>query len=186
MRDRSLERRRRAGWLAVVVAGAVLTTSCGDDGGRSTAATSTSTTTRSPAKVLEAALGDLREESGSPGILALVRDGGGERFGTSGSADLDGTPIEASTRFRIGSITKTLTATLVLDAVERGELELGLATYHLACGDYLGHGGAIAGTHTLGLVGPDGTRGLILAANLRGDPEPDLLGTAEELLCGAP
>ena len=42
----------------------------------------------------------------------------------SGAADLDGAPIVPTTRFRIGSISKTVTSALVLDAVALGELSL--------------------------------------------------------------
>jgi hypothetical protein len=58
-----------------------------------------------------------------------------------------------------------------------------VVTFNLKCGDFLGHGGAIAGTHSLALVSPDGDTGVVLAANLRGDPEPNLLAGAEALLC---
>jgi D-alanyl-D-alanine carboxypeptidase len=73
---------------------------------------------------VQAAVDQLREESSAPGALVLLRAGGDEWFGASGSADLDGTPISAATRFRIGSITKTVTSALVLDAAARGELSL--------------------------------------------------------------
>jgi D-alanyl-D-alanine carboxypeptidase len=43
---------------------------------------------------------------------------------TSGSADLSGSAIGPNSRFRIASITKPIVAALVVDAVERGELEL--------------------------------------------------------------
>jgi D-alanyl-D-alanine carboxypeptidase len=66
-----------------------------------------------------------------------------------------------------------------------GTYGLGLVTFRLECGDYLGHAGAIAGMHTLALVSPDGGKGLVLAVNARGDRDPNLLATAEELLCGA-
>ena len=62
---------------------------------------------------------------------------------------------------------------------------LGMVSFALKCGSYLGHGGAIAGMHTLAVVSPDGRKGLVLAVNVRGDPEPDLLAAAEELLCNA-
>jgi D-alanyl-D-alanine carboxypeptidase len=68
-------------------------------------------------------------------------------------------------------------------AQSNGTYGLGVATFVLKCGDYLGHGGAIAGTHALALVSPDGATGLVIAVNLRGDPEPNLLAAAEELIC---
>jgi D-alanyl-D-alanine carboxypeptidase len=388
---------RRQSALALLLA--ILMASCGGNGEDASPTTSTSTSLTSPGQTMQAVLDDLRTESGAPGVLALVRVGDEEWFGSSGSADLTGAPIGESTRFRIGSITKTLTSALVLDAVGRGELSLddmveawvpgvvsdgstitirmllnhtsgifnagdegdvladiekisdpnlrqqaqdlaaryltgeavivpdvamvaiadthplyfapgtgyhysnfnyhlaamvlaaatgadlpsllqerlavplgfssitaapadlqvpdlhsytkdpgtgemidtstdllavgnggsggamsnagelldtlrtlivgdmlpaslraemvqpteqsggtyglGVVTFNLVCGDFLGHGGAIAGTHSLALVSPDGHTGAILAANLRGDPEPNLLGAAEDLLCSA-
>jgi D-alanyl-D-alanine carboxypeptidase len=56
--------------------------------------------------------------------VAVLRLGGTEWRATSGRADVDGTPITATTRFRIASITKTIVAALVIDAVRRGELGL--------------------------------------------------------------
>jgi D-alanyl-D-alanine carboxypeptidase len=76
------------------------------------------------AAVLQARLDQRRAAHGSPGALAVLRIGGSEWWATSGSADLHGTAIEPATRFRIASITKPIVAALVVDAVERGELEL--------------------------------------------------------------
>ena len=47
-----------------------------------------------------------------------------EWSGVSGVADITGTELTDTTRFRIGSITKPIVALLVLDAVDRGELAL--------------------------------------------------------------
>jgi len=47
-----------------------------------------------------------------------------EWSGVSGTADVSGTMLTDSTRFRIASITKPIVASLVLDAVSRGEVTL--------------------------------------------------------------
>ena len=108
-------------WLVIAVG--VIAAACGGDGDVTpTAASSRPETPR--AVVIERALDDLRARTGAPGALALERAGGEEWFASSGSADLEGTPISPDTRFRIGSVTKTITAALVLDAVARGELSL--------------------------------------------------------------
>lgn len=60
---------------------------------------------------------------------------------------------------------------------------LGLATYHLSCGTFLGHGGAIDGTESIAIVSPDGTDGVAAAINLRTDTDPNLLALAESLIC---
>ena len=64
---------------------------------------------------------------GYPGIAAGVwQDGVGSFEMAVGVADrASGRPLTLGDRFRIGSITKTLTATLVLQLVERGRLGLG-------------------------------------------------------------
>ncbi len=67
--------------------------------------------------------GKLREYP-APGALALIAVDGERVGGSAGAADLDGTAITADARFRIASITKPITAALVLDAVQRGELSL--------------------------------------------------------------
>jgi D-alanyl-D-alanine carboxypeptidase len=65
-----------------------------------------------------------RQSFPAPGALAVVAVDGQRASGSSGAADIAGTPITAATRFRMASITKPITAALVLDAVERGELSL--------------------------------------------------------------
>lgn len=115
-----------------LVAAALLAAACGGSG---SAADTTSTTTTLPATSTttsatatsgdpQAVLESWRADYGAPGALALVVGDGEEWFGVSGSADLAGSPIDASTRFRIASITKPVAAALVLDAVARGELTL--------------------------------------------------------------
>lgn len=61
---------------------------------------------------------------------------------------------------------------------------LGLATYTLSCGTFLGHEGGIAGTASIALVAPDGQDGVVIALNLRGPEDPGLPALADELLCG--
>jgi len=69
-------------------------------------------------------LDNERTTYGAPGALAVVRVGNERWAATSGRADLAGTPLAATTRFRIASITKPIVATLVLDQVARGKLRL--------------------------------------------------------------
>ena len=73
---------------------------------------------------VERVLADVLRRHPAPGALALIAVDDQRVRGWTGSADLDGTPIGPDTRFRIASITKPITAALVLDAVQRGELEL--------------------------------------------------------------
>jgi D-alanyl-D-alanine carboxypeptidase len=73
---------------------------------------------------LERLLDAERSTTGAPGVLVDLRRDGRETFASSGAADLDGTPITSATRFRIASITKSVTATLVLEEVAAGKLRL--------------------------------------------------------------
>lgn len=57
--------------------------------------------------------------------VGVVRADGLDQFAGIGRADFDsGRPVEADTVFRIGSITKTMTALAVMQLVEEGRLEL--------------------------------------------------------------
>ncbi|MEU6790645.1 serine hydrolase domain-containing protein [Nonomuraea wenchangensis] len=62
--------------------------------------------------------------SGAPGALAEVRDESGTWVGTSGANDLHGTPVPRGARWRIGSVTKTFVATLILQLAGQGRLRL--------------------------------------------------------------
>ncbi|MET8682742.1 serine hydrolase domain-containing protein [Streptomyces sp. NPDC004732] len=65
------------------------------------------------------------QEGGVPGILAQVRDRGGNWFGTAGVADTRTRRSRGhEDRFRIGSITKTFTATVLLQLVAESRLTL--------------------------------------------------------------
>jgi D-alanyl-D-alanine carboxypeptidase len=64
-------------------------------------------------------------EAGAPGAVALVRTGQGTWQGASGLGDLGAKrPARAGDRFRIGSVTKSFVATVVLQLVAEGRLRL--------------------------------------------------------------
>jgi D-alanyl-D-alanine carboxypeptidase len=64
-------------------------------------------------------------EAGAPGVVGLVRAGERTWQGASGLGDLRANrPARASDRFRIGSVTKSFVATLVLQLVGEGRLRL--------------------------------------------------------------
>jgi D-alanyl-D-alanine carboxypeptidase len=64
--------------------------------------------------------------AGAPGVLLLVRDGSDVQSSTRGDADRDpARPMQAGDRFRIGSVTKTFVATVVLQLVDEGVVRLG-------------------------------------------------------------
>ena len=76
----------------------------------------------------EASLEPLLErvtEAGAPGVLLFVRDGSEIRSDVRGIADRDrARPVRAGDRFRVGSVTKTFVATIVLQLVGEGRLRL--------------------------------------------------------------
>jgi D-alanyl-D-alanine carboxypeptidase len=64
-------------------------------------------------------------EAGAPGVVGLVRAGERTWQGASGLGDLGAKrPARAGDRFRIGSVTKSFVATLVLQLVAEGRLSL--------------------------------------------------------------
>ncbi len=77
-----------------------------------------------PTPDVQGLLDEKRAKWEAPGALVLLRRDGGEWFAASGAADLDGTKITEGTRFRIASITKSIVAAVVLDAVASGKLAL--------------------------------------------------------------
>lgn len=63
--------------------------------------------------------------AGAPGAFAVVRDrGGSERSVAVGASSLDGTPMSAALRFRVGSNTKMFTSVLTLRLAEQGRIDL--------------------------------------------------------------
>jgi D-alanyl-D-alanine carboxypeptidase len=84
----------------------------------------TSTDQRMTSGALEGQLDEV-VTAGVPGAVILVVDGSSETVAARGVANLSsGEPLEASDRFRAGSITKTFVAALVLQLVAEGSLEL--------------------------------------------------------------
>ncbi|MEU9800205.1 serine hydrolase domain-containing protein [Streptomyces sp. NPDC051000] len=68
---------------------------------------------------------DAMVADGSPGVTAMVVDKGVVWRGTSGVGDLrSGAPRGADDRFRIGSVTKTFVATVLLQMEAEGKLDL--------------------------------------------------------------
>lgn len=69
--------------------------------------------------------------AGAPGVQVTTRDEHGVRNVVDGVGDRrDGTPPRAGRKFRIGSVTKSFTATVVLSLVDDGKLRLGAPLAH--------------------------------------------------------
>ncbi len=99
---------------AALVLAALLATGCG--GSDDAAVPST--------QEVQAAL-DEAVDAGAPGIAVALRTKDGEQFLTSGVASLESKqPIRPHTLFRIASVTKSFTATIVMQSVAEGKLSL--------------------------------------------------------------
>ena len=85
----------------------------------------------------------LKERLRAPGLSLTVATGGKIVWSVScGYADLKSRrPVTAHTRFRIGSVSKTLTATVLADYAESGRVDLDAAVDRYV--DFPSHGGAI-------------------------------------------
>jgi D-alanyl-D-alanine carboxypeptidase len=86
---------------------------------------------RRPGPTLQEVLDDLVAGHAGGLVVAIGRDGEPARLCAAGSADTHGTPLRPDDAFRIGSITKTFTAVMVLQLVDAGAVTLDapLATY---------------------------------------------------------
>ena len=66
----------------------------------------------------------ISARSGRGVVLATLGPGRATRIYSAGTSGKAGLPLDGNTLFEIGSITKTLTASLLAEMVERGELKL--------------------------------------------------------------
>ena len=113
--------------------------------------------------VVQRVLDDAAADGGVPGIVAEIRDGDRRWFGAAGVADVDtGRERLAEDQFRVGSITKAFTATVVLKLVAERRLRLDDTVEHWLPGLVRGNGNdgsRITIRHLLnqtsGLVSPD-------------------------------
>ncbi|WUS97913.1 beta-lactamase family protein [Streptomyces sp. NBC_00708] len=84
---------------------------------------------------------DAIHRTGALGVLAEVSAPGGRTVARAGSADAgSGRPMPWDGRFRIGSATKTFTAAVVLQLVEKGRMSLDDTVEHWLPGVVRGHG----------------------------------------------
>ncbi|KNB50658.1 peptidase [Streptomyces caatingaensis] len=84
---------------------------------------------------------DEAVERGVPGVTAQVRDAHGRWDGTAGVADITtGRPRGADERYRIGSITKSFVATVMLQLEAEGKLGLDDTVERWLPGAVRGHG----------------------------------------------
>ncbi|HEY1282201.1 MAG TPA: serine hydrolase domain-containing protein [Acidimicrobiales bacterium] len=120
--------RSRSGlWL---VAGAVVVTglvgsACGADNSSTGSTTTTAPTSSLPTEALRSSVEHAMSELKVPGAVALVAspdDQWVEAFGTRTVKGAE--PVTTDDSFRVGSITKTMTGTVILQLVQEGKLRL--------------------------------------------------------------
>jgi D-alanyl-D-alanine carboxypeptidase len=129
--NRATPRRRIRHLLAITAALAVVGISgCSNPAPQPTTSTSPSPTSEAgfdadTTAAMQAALDETRAEAGFPGVIARVITPGGTWTGTSGTAgpDTDAAPT-ATAHSRVGSITKTITGTVLLQLVDEGLISL--------------------------------------------------------------
>ncbi|MEU6767996.1 serine hydrolase domain-containing protein [Streptomyces sp. NPDC046853] len=111
-----------------------------------TAATASEHTAGEPARHtddarLRALLHRITTVDGAPGALAEVRDRHRRTVLTSGVANVENrAPVHRDSRFRIGSMTKTFTATIVLQLVGERRIDLDAPVERYLPGVVRGHG----------------------------------------------
>ena len=134
VQSRTVTRSRwgRRALAAAVVLPVLALTACGSDTSDASTKSSSSPDTSRAAKFdsatsasFQKVLDDTRATGGFPGVIALVRSPHGSWIGTSGTTGkgLDGAPTPTD-RTRVGSLTKTMTATVILQLVQEGKLDL--------------------------------------------------------------
>jgi D-alanyl-D-alanine carboxypeptidase len=124
-------RATRAAWAAatiVAVLGAAGCAAAGLSAGPETTVSATPTETAIPADTaaaLQAVLDDTRDEIGYPGVVARVITPDGVWTGASGTSAPGGDTAPApDDHTRVGSLTKTMTATILLQLVGEGLVSL--------------------------------------------------------------
>ena len=114
-------------WLATgaVVVTALVTSACGADNSSSGSTTAPTTTSSLPVDALRTSVKQAMSELKLPGAVVLVATPEDEWLEAFGSWTLDGSqPVTTDDSFRIGSITKTMTGTVILQLAQEGKLRL--------------------------------------------------------------
>ncbi|WGJ83933.1 serine hydrolase domain-containing protein [Gordonia sp. SMJS1] len=128
VRARALLRMATIGAAAVLGLAACSPSETASGAGSSSAAPGSGQTTSVPADTAAAfqkAIDDTRAAGNLPGVIARVISPAGTWTGTSGVRAAGGDdPIQTADHTRIGSLTKTMTATLLLQLVQEGRVSL--------------------------------------------------------------
>ncbi|MBO2447728.1 beta-lactamase family protein [Actinomadura barringtoniae] len=110
---------------ATAVTTAALTASPAAAASPATQATPSTATSSTKNDAVQRVLDQAVSEGGAPGIIAEVQDGNADWFGSAGVADTaTGRRQQPLDRYRIGSMTKSFTSTVLLQMVGEGRLSL--------------------------------------------------------------
>ncbi len=106
-------------------------------------------------------------------------------FGNGGNGGIISTPDELLTTIQAIVGGRLLPASLTSEMLRTNSagygLGIGIGTY--SCGTVFGHQGAVNGTLSIAEVSPDGTDGVVVVLDHRGQEDPDLPALADRLLC---
>ncbi|TDD87676.1 class A beta-lactamase-related serine hydrolase [Actinomadura darangshiensis] len=135
-------RRALGGALTLAVAAGVTAGALAADRRPHAAATAAGSTDAAASQArLRGILHRLTTEDGAPGALVEYRDRRGSTVLTSGVADVKtGAPMRGDSRFRIGSMTKSYTATVMLQLVGEHRVDLDAPVERYLPGVVRGHG----------------------------------------------
>ena len=112
----------------------------------------------------------------------LLAFGNGANGGIVSTAD----ELLATLRAIVGGQLLPADLTAQMKEPNRESYGLGLVTYTLSCGTFLGHEGGVNGTASIAMVSPDATDGVVIALNLRSGEDPRLPELADQMLCSTP
>jgi D-alanyl-D-alanine carboxypeptidase len=124
--SRQNERMRMRTKIAIAVCGVVVAAHIGTSSTGATAAERGAGHRPAYAGKLQKRIPALMKANAIPGVVVLIRSpSGGNWSGTFGTAEIGRkVPMSLNDHFRIGSNTKTMTSTVILQLVEEGKLEL--------------------------------------------------------------
>ncbi|WP_157101450.1 serine hydrolase domain-containing protein [Nocardia shimofusensis] len=172
--------------LSVVVAGAVLAAAaCGGEASVSSPDEAANT----PPSAVATAMDTLMRQ-GFPGVQVVIDGPAGHRTFTAGVGDLNTrAPFPDDARVRIGSNTKTYVATVIMQLVAEGKVDLDAPIERYLPGVVQGNGndGSIPGFETRNGVRADGTAVTVTVNQLpTTEEETDaVLGVLDAALCTA-
>jgi D-alanyl-D-alanine carboxypeptidase len=122
---RTSSRWGRLGVAIVAVTALVAVAGCGSDEPDSAPSTTVAAGAPAYAAGVEAALLEGLKDNAIPGVVVLVKSKQGDWSTTLGTAEIgEDVAMELDDHFRIGSNTKTMTSTVILQLVQEGKLKL--------------------------------------------------------------